>query len=132
MHSTSTWFPRGHSSDWAHDGGIYRPVHLLITPKSFVERVDVEALPDLANGEVGKLSITAYLLEINTSLQTWAGCVFFLEFTQLHTMREGGRSTSSDAPPSIKSSTAQTAEFKVTLPKAKLRHFDHPEFLPVC
>lgn len=24
--------PRGRSSDWAHDGGIYRPVRLLVTP----------------------------------------------------------------------------------------------------
>ncbi len=52
--------PRGHSSDWAHDGGIYRPVQLLITVKIFVERVDVEAVPDLATGD-GKLAITAYL-----------------------------------------------------------------------
>jgi beta-galactosidase/beta-glucuronidase len=26
--------PRGQSSDWANDGGIYRPVQLLITPKN--------------------------------------------------------------------------------------------------
>ena len=39
--------PRGRSSDWAHDAGIYRPVQLLITPKTFVERVDLEAVPDL-------------------------------------------------------------------------------------
>jgi beta-galactosidase/beta-glucuronidase len=35
--------PRGRSSDWAHDGGIFRPVQILLTPKVFVERVDVEA-----------------------------------------------------------------------------------------
>ena len=35
--------PRGRSSDWAHDGGIYRPVQLLVTPKVFVERVAVDA-----------------------------------------------------------------------------------------
>jgi hypothetical protein len=38
--------PRGHSSDWAPDGGIYRPVSLLFTPKVYVERVDVDADPD--------------------------------------------------------------------------------------
>lgn len=26
--------PRGRSSDWAHDGGIYRPVQLLVTRRS--------------------------------------------------------------------------------------------------
>ena len=35
--------PRGRSSDWAHDGGIYRPVHLLVTPASYVERLDITA-----------------------------------------------------------------------------------------
>jgi len=43
--------PRGASSDWANDGGIFRPVHLLITPKTFVERVDIDAAPDLASGD---------------------------------------------------------------------------------
>jgi len=62
--------PRGRSSDWAHDGGIYRPVQLLITPKTFVERVDVEAVPDLLGGD-GKLAITAYFR--NTDSKPWTG-----------------------------------------------------------
>jgi beta-glucuronidase len=37
--------PRGKSSDWAHDGGIYRPVQLLITPSAFIERAAIEAAP---------------------------------------------------------------------------------------
>jgi beta-glucuronidase len=41
--------PRGQSSDWANDGGIVRPVQLLITPKTFVERVDIDAVPDFAS-----------------------------------------------------------------------------------
>src|SRR5216683_1328903 len=41
--------PRGRSSDWAHDGGIFRPVQLLVTPKTFVERVEIEAIPDFTN-----------------------------------------------------------------------------------
>jgi len=46
----SRMLPRGQSSDWTHDGGIYRPVTLLITPRVYIERVDVDAVPDLANG----------------------------------------------------------------------------------
>ncbi|MFN7999304.1 MAG: glycoside hydrolase family 2 TIM barrel-domain containing protein [Bryobacteraceae bacterium] len=38
--------PRGDSSDWAHDGGIYRPVSLLVTPPDYIERLDVTATPD--------------------------------------------------------------------------------------
>jgi beta-glucuronidase len=51
--------PRGRSSDWAHDGGIYRPVSLLVTPKAFIERVDVDALPDLTTGDA-QLEIIIY------------------------------------------------------------------------
>jgi beta-glucuronidase len=50
--------PRGHSSDWTHDGGIYRPVSLLITPQVYVERVGVDAVPDLANA-TATLAISA-------------------------------------------------------------------------
>jgi len=37
--------PRSHSSDWAHDGGIYRPVHLLVLPKAHLDGLSVEAWP---------------------------------------------------------------------------------------
>ena len=42
--------PRGRSSDWAHDGGIYRPAWILVTPPVLVERVAVDAVPDLSRG----------------------------------------------------------------------------------
>jgi len=113
--------PRGRSSDWAHDGGIYRPVQLLITAKTFVERVELEAVPDLASGD-GMLTITAYLR--NTGLKPWTGRAAFRiidDETGLTVM------TNPDAPGiTIKSGTTQTAKFAVTLPKAKLWHFDHP------
>lgn len=113
--------PRGRSSDWAHDGGIYRPLQLLITPKTFVERVDIEAFPDLASGD-GKLSITAHLR--NTGSKAWMGRVFFRivdDETGLTVL------TSSDTLSlSIKSGATQTPKIETTLPKAKLWHFDHP------
>lgn len=113
--------PRGHSSDWAHDGGIYRPVQLLITPRTFVERVEIEAVPDLAGGD-GKIAITAYLR--NTGPKEWMGRVFFQiidEETGLTVM------SSSDTPRlTLKSRATQTSKFAATLPKAKLWHFDHP------
>jgi len=113
--------PRGRSSDWAHDGGIYRPVQLLITPKTFVERVDVEALPDLATGN-GKLAITAHVR--NTSSKTWMGLVSFQVIDD-----ETGLTVlnSSDTPGiTIKSGGTRTLRLEATLPQAKLWHFDHP------
>jgi beta-glucuronidase len=52
--------PRGHSSDWAHDGGIYRPVSLLVTPLDYIERVDVDAAPDL-KANTATLRITPFI-----------------------------------------------------------------------
>jgi beta-galactosidase len=52
--------PRSRSSDWSPDGGIYRPVHLLMTPKVYVERVDVDAVPDLAT-KTGNLEVSVVM-----------------------------------------------------------------------
>jgi beta-galactosidase len=38
--------PRGASYDWAMDGGLTRPVSLLVTPPVFIEAVRVDALPE--------------------------------------------------------------------------------------
>ena len=43
--------PRNTSYDWTKDGGIYRPVNLLITPRIFVDQVRVEALPEAGYGQ---------------------------------------------------------------------------------
>jgi len=113
--------PKGHSSDWAHDGGIYRPVQLLITPKTFAERVDVEADPDLASGDA-KIAITAYLR--NTSAKEWIGRVSF----QIIDDETGSTviTSSESLGLIIKSGAARTLKSSCTLPEAKLWHFDHP------
>jgi beta-galactosidase len=113
--------PRGHSSDWAHDGGIYRPVQLLITPKIFVERIDVEALPDLASGS-GQLTITAHLK--NTTSRSWVGGARFQVVD--HETGQPVLAGSSAAVISVKHGATQTPKFEATLPRAKLWHFDQP------
>jgi beta-galactosidase len=112
--------PRGRSSDWPHDGGIYRPVQLLVTPKTFVERVDIEAIPDFTSNE-GKLTITAYIR--NTSSERWNGRASFQVFDE-----ETGLVvlTSETSGLSIQAGAVQTALFHAALPHAKLWHFDHP------
>ena len=42
--------PRNKSYDWTDDGGIIRPVSLLVTARTYIERVEIDAEPDLANG----------------------------------------------------------------------------------
>jgi beta-galactosidase len=113
--------PRGRSSDWALDGGIYRPVQLLITAKTFVERVEVEAVPDLASGD-GTVSTTAYVR--NTGSKPWMGRATFRiidDETGLTVM------TGPDTPGfTIQGGATQEKKLAATLPKAKLWHFDHP------
>jgi beta-glucuronidase len=66
--------PRGRSSDFPHDGGIFRPVRLLVTPQAFVERVQIEATPDLEHGEAS-LAIVAHCR--NTATKPWRGRASF-------------------------------------------------------
>jgi beta-galactosidase len=113
--------PRGQSSDWANDGGIFRPVQLLVTPKTFVERVDIDAVPDLNSGD-GSLAIVAHIR--NTGLKTWRGRGSFRivdEKTGLTVLDESqGRALS------VNPRESQSSAFQTFLPKPKLWHFDHP------
>jgi len=113
--------PRGRSSDWANDGGIFRPVQLLVTPKTFIERVDVNAMPDLASGD-GKLAITAHIR--NASGKPWRGkATFFVaEEEEPLTVLSG----SPGKGLSVNTGAVETLSIQATLPKAKLWHFDHP------
>jgi len=45
--------PRAKSYDWTNDGGIYRPVRLLVTPSVYIDRVEIDAVLDLAKDEAG-------------------------------------------------------------------------------
>jgi len=113
--------PRGRSSDWAHDGGIFRPVQLLITPPTFVERVDVDAVPDLTSGHA-KLSIDAFIR--NAGSDTWNGTVSFCiaEETSSSAVWTGAASEVF----SIEAQTARKVSLEATLPNARLWHFDSP------
>lgn len=113
--------PRGRSSDWANDGGIFRPVQLLVTPKTFIERVDVDAAPDLATGD-GNLTITAYIR--STGAAPWSGNASFRIMEEEECVT--GFTGSPDKSFSIQPGAVETLTLKATLPKAKLWHFDHP------
>lgn len=113
--------PRGRSSDFPHDGGIFRPVRLLITPQVFVEQLDVDALPDLHSNDA-KFTITAHCR--NTSSEAWRGRATFRlveEDTGLEVLARPDVPVFSIPPRSAYSLTLQA-----TLSKPKLWHFDHP------
>jgi beta-galactosidase len=46
---SDTMLPRLKSYDWANDGGIIRPVSLLITSRVFLERLEIDASPNLSS-----------------------------------------------------------------------------------
>jgi beta-glucuronidase len=114
--------PRGKSSDWAHDGGIYRPVQLLVTPKVFVERLAIDSDPDLAAG-TARLEVTAIVR--NTSGANWSGAIG-LQVTDEQTGRVAL------AVPAALTATIAAGERKAialpaqTLAPVSLWHFDHP------
>jgi beta-glucuronidase len=59
--------PRNKSYDWTDDGGIIRPVSLLATAPTFIERVEIDASPNLAGGSA-EIRIRAFVR--NATLQT--------------------------------------------------------------
>ena len=112
--------PRGRSSDWAHDGGIFRPVQLLVTPATYVERTDVDAQPDLP-GSSAKLAIASYIR--NASGMPWKGTA------ELRITAQDSGSTAL-AHTSELFSVSACSTYKLSLdtilPNAKLWHFDSP------
>ena len=69
---SESMLPRGRSSDWAHDGGIYRPVRLLVTPKAFIETVAVDADPEIGANQAS-LQVTAGIRNANSAAVAGAG-----------------------------------------------------------
>ena len=114
--------PRGHSSDWTPDGGIYRRVSLLVTPPVYIERVDVDAVPDLVAGSAD-LDITVVVR--NSGLGRFEGaidCEAVEDGTGLRAMRHPNAT-------SIAVPAGETLSVHLpiaTIAKAKLWHFDSP------
>jgi beta-glucuronidase len=113
--------PRGRSSDFPHDGGIFRPVRLLVTPEAFVERVQVEAFPHPASGDAN-LDIVAHCR--NASPKPWQGQASFRVVEE-----ETGREVLSHPDAghlAIPPAAVQALPITAKLPGARLWHFDHP------
>ena len=97
--------PRGKSFDWTPDGGIYRPVRLLITPGLYVERVEVDAVPELAAAKA-TVSIRAIVRGGSAPVT----CIIAEEST--------GKI--------VATATLKSGQGSVTIDRPNLWHFDHP------
>ena len=60
--------PRNNSYDWANDGGLIRPVNLLLTPRVCIERVEIDAVPQLEHNEAS-VTVRAHLRNVTDSQQ---------------------------------------------------------------
>jgi beta-galactosidase len=60
--------PRNKSYDWTDDGGIIRPVNLLVTPRTFIECVEIESTPDLDTG-AAQIKIRARVRNVSSQPQ---------------------------------------------------------------
>ncbi len=106
--------PRGKSSDWTHDGGIYRPVTLHVTPRAFIEHLAIDADPAL-------ISLTAELR--NTAATAFSGSVTFQivdDATGLTVY------TSPALPVQLAANSRKPLAHSAKLANPKLWHFDHP------
>jgi len=114
--------PRGRSSDWAHDGGIYRPVQLRVTPKVFIEHLDVDAEPDLS---AGTASIAVSVVVRNTSQKTWNGRVDYrvIDETSGNTVFTA---IGSEPAQVAAGETKTIALSAATIREPRLWHVDHP------
>ena len=66
---SDTTLPRMKSFDWANDGGLIRPVQLLVTPQLFTERLEIDAFPDL-DSHRAEISVRAIIRNTTSSPQT--------------------------------------------------------------
>jgi beta-galactosidase len=114
--------PRGRSSDWTHDGGIFRPVQLIVTPPVYLERVDVDADPP-PGGKTAALEIT--VAARNAGPTPWRGTVGF----QVVDKSSGLVALEIANAAEVALAAGETREVKLpaaTLPNPRLWHFDHP------
>jgi len=122
--------PRGRSSDWTHDGGIYRPVTIVVSPPAFIERVAVEGVPSATGGAAAAADIHVAVAIRNTTRALARGTVGY-EVVDPHTGEAVLRQ-----PRAGEISVAAGESATINLPAghvadARLWHFDHPHLYSV-
>lgn len=117
--------PRNSSYDWTPDGGIYRPVWLHATPALYIERVEVDARPDLASGR-GEAALRAVIR--NRGTRTARFSVEAEVFDDATGMPVARNTTATEIPAG---QTETVTMPTVRIEHAKLWHFDHPHLYRV-
>ena len=127
--------PRGRSSDWAHDGGIYRPVRLLVSAPVFIDRLAVDAVPHFASGAADYANVEVHSVLRNSTAKNWQGqlgCrVLDIESGECVLEKHDV------AIPILQPGERRNVSLVVgTIPGPRLWHFDHPHLyqltLTIC
>ncbi len=113
--------PRGRSSDWAHDGGIYRPVQLLVTPSAYVERLELTAVPDLAAGSA-RVEVSAIVHNRGTRPASIRASLTIEDESTGRLVVSLPRAATLSLP----AGQTRAVPMAATIAKATLWHFDHP------
>jgi beta-glucuronidase len=118
--------PRSRSYDWAQDGGITRPVSLLVAPSAFIDRLWIDAVPDLATARTP--------LQIRATVRNGGKKARQLTFGY-QVVEEGagvalGRVQTAGEVRLEPGTTQEVALTPIELP-LKLWHFDHPHLYRV-
>lgn len=114
--------PRGHSYDWAADGGITRPVSLFVTEHTFTERVAITTRPDLTNHKAD-VQVTAVVTNKNKKPVD-------VQITCLVKEEESGHVSAEIPMKKIRLQAGETKEInltKIVINNPLLWHFDHPD-----
>ena len=119
---SATMLPRSDSYDWTPDGGITRPVRLIVTPPVYIESLWVDAVPDLVKG-TATLEVRAFVRNAG------AGPA---RLTLGYRVADGNSGLAEAEDPGalavdLPAGTAREAVLpEAVLDKPRLWHFDHP------
>ncbi|MCC7498327.1 MAG: hypothetical protein IT160_12165 [Bryobacterales bacterium] len=114
--------PRGKSSDWTPDGGIYRPVQLLITPRVYTHSVAIDSEP-VAGTARAALEIAAVVH--NAGAEPWSGSADYTVVDE----QTGLTVLQAQQPAALRLAAGEKRRVVLpaaTLDNARLWHFDHP------
>ena len=113
--------PRNDSYDWTPDGGIYRPVRLLVSPPVYVSSVSVEAVPNARFNSAG----VRIEVEVTNSTSRPAGAPVYYRIFEEATGALVGEGAA--GPIEVGPRETKTVAFTpYDLRQPKLWHFDQP------
>jgi beta-glucuronidase len=114
--------PRKNSYDWTPDGGITRPVRLIVTAPVYFGYVGVDAVPDLAKG-TAMLSVKTVVCNAGTRPAHVRIGVRVVDETTGLNVEDIRDDLAAEIPDGV---TREVALPEIVLRDPRLWHFDHP------